>query len=93
MLDRYFYTFHNPAGNRFVRGGGSFPDVQTVDIPLRGAPAWAVGYAMETAVWHVVLDNGDLQVVEVAPDGAARTLTFEPGWFAPACSRPWWASR
>ncbi|MYD10429.1 MAG: hypothetical protein F4X02_10345 [Chloroflexi bacterium] len=84
MLDRYFYTFHNPAGNRFVRGGGRFPDVQAIDIPLRGAPAWAVGYAMETAVWHVVLRNGDLQVVEVAPDGAARTLTFESGWFAPA---------
>lgn len=84
MLDRYFYTFLNPAGNRFARGGGRFPEVQTVDIPLRGAPAWAVGYAMETAVWHVVLRNGDLQVVEVAPDGAARTLVYQPGWFAPA---------
>lgn len=81
MLDRYFYTFHNPAGNHFARGQGSFPDVRTVDIRLRGAPAWAVGYAMETAVWHVVLDSGDLQVVEVALDGAARTLAYQPGWF------------
>ncbi len=81
MLDRYFYTFHNPAGNRLARGAGSFPDVITIDIPLRGAPAWAVAYAMETAVWHIVLADGGLQVVEVDPDGAARTLAYEPGWF------------
>jgi hypothetical protein len=36
---------------------------------------------METAVWHVVLENGDLQVVEVAPDGQARTLAWQPDWF------------
>ena len=81
LLDRYFYTYHNPAGNHVVRGRGSFPEVQTIDVPLRGVPAWAVGYAMETAVWHVVLENGDLQVVEVAPDGAVRTLAYQPGWF------------
>ena len=81
MLDRYFYTFHNPAGNHFVRGQARFPDVMTVDVPLRGLPAWAVGYAMETAIWHVVLENGDLQVIEVAPDGAAQTLAYETGWF------------
>lgn len=83
MLDRYFYTFHNPAGNRFVRGAGSFPDVIAVDVALRGRPAWAVGYAMESALWHVVLESGDLQVIEVALDGAARTLAFETLWFAP----------
>lgn len=82
MLDRYFYTFHNPAGNRALRGSGRFPDVLTVDVPLRGVPAWAVGYAMETAVWHVVLRDGTLQVIEVAPDGAARSLAYAPGWFA-----------
>jgi len=81
LLDRYFYTFHNPAGNHFVRGQGSFPDVLTVDIPLQGRPAWAIGYAMETAVWHVLLENGDLQVIEVTPDGAAQTLAHQPGWF------------
>lgn len=81
MLDRYFYTFHNPAGNHFARGRGSFPDVRTVDVPLRGVPAWAVGYAMETAIWHVVLDSGALQVVEVAADGEPRTLAYQPGWF------------
>ena len=81
MLDRYFYTCHNPAANHFVRGRGSFPHVMTIDVPLRGLPAWAVGYAMDTAVWHVVLQNGDLQVVEVAPDGTSQTLAFEAGWF------------
>ncbi len=81
LLDRYFYTYHNPAGNHFVRGQGSFPDVKTVDVPLRGAPAWAVAYAMETAVWHVVLENGALQVIEVAPDGRAQTLAYQPNWF------------
>ena len=81
MLDRYFYTFHNPAGNRFVRGSGTFPNVMTVDIPLHGVPVWAVGYAMESAVWHVVLEGGDLQVVEVLSDGTAQTLFYEIGWF------------
>lgn len=81
MLDRYFYTFHNPAGNRFVRGSGSFPHVIAIDIPLRGIPIWAVGYAMETAIWHIVLADGALQVVEVAPGGLARTLAFQAGWF------------
>ena len=84
MLDRYFYTYHSPAGDRFVRGRGTFPDVLAVDVPLHGAPAWAVGYAMETAVWHIVLRDGDLQVVEVSPAGDARTLAYEPGWFAGA---------
>lgn len=81
MLDRYFYTFHNPAGNRFVRGSGTFPNVMTVDILLHGVPVWAVGYAMESGVWHVVLEGGDLQVVEVLSDGTAQTLAHEIGWF------------
>ncbi len=84
LLDRYFYTYHNPAGNRMVRGSGGFPDVQTIDAPLGGIPAWAVGYAMETAIWHVVMRNGDLQVVEARPDGIAQTLAYEKGWFAGA---------
>ena len=81
MLDRYFYTYHNPAGNHFLRGAGTFPDVFALDVPLRGLPVWAVGYAMESAVWHVVLEGGDLQVIEVESGGAARTLAFEAGWF------------
>ena len=81
MLDRYFYTFHNPAGNRFLRGAGSFPHVIAIDIPLRGQPIWAVGYAMETAIWHIVLAGGHLQVVEAELDGRARTLAYQPGWF------------
>ena len=84
LLDRYFYTFHNPAGNRFVRGSGAFPDGIAVDVALRGRPAWAVGYAMETAVWHVVLESGDLQVIEIESGGTARTLAYETGWFARA---------
>ncbi len=81
MLDRYFYTYHNPAGNHFARGVGAFPAVRAIDVPLRGLPVWAVGYAMETAVWHVVLAGGDLQVVEVDLAGEARTLAFEAAWF------------
>ena len=84
LLDRYFYTFHNPAGNRLVRGSGSFPDVIVIDVPLTGVPAWAVAYAMETAIWHVVMDNGDLQVIEVTPTGTANTLAIEQGWFTGA---------
>ena len=84
MLDRYFFTYHNPAGNRFLRGNGSFPDVIAVDVALRGRPLWAVGYAMETAIWHIVLEGGHLQVVEATLDGDARTLAYETGWFAEA---------
>lgn len=84
MLDRYFYTYHNPAGNRLVRGSGTFPDVDVIDIPLSGIPAWAVAYAMETAIWHVVMRNGDMQVIEVSPSGSARSLATEHGWFAGA---------
>jgi hypothetical protein len=81
LLDRYFYTFHNPTGNHFARGSGTFPDVDVIDIPLQGTPAWAVAYAMETAVWHIVMENGDLQVVEVPPNNTANILGFEPAWF------------
>lgn len=81
MLDRYFYTYHNPAGDHFLRGRGTFPDVVTIDIELGGSPLWAVGYAMETAVWHVVLAGGHLQVIEVTPDGDSRTLAYEAAWF------------
>ncbi len=81
LLDRYFYTFHNPAGNRLVRGSGSFPDVEMYDIQLQGTPAWAVAYAMETAIWHVVMENGDLEVIEVQPNETVQSLGFQPNWF------------
>ena len=81
VLDRYFYTFHNPTGNHFVRGSGTFPDVDVIDVPLQGTPAWAIAYAMETAVWHVVMDDGALQVIEVEPNNTATSLGFEPTWF------------
>ena len=84
MLDRYFYTFHNPAGSHLLRGRGSFPDVEVIDIPLRGKPAWAVAYAMESAVWHIVMENGDLQIVELQPNGMVGATGFQPGWFAAA---------
>jgi len=84
VLDRYFYTYHNPAGNHFLRGRGRFPKVRVVDIALRGRPVWAVGYAMESAIWHVVLADGALQVIEVTLDGQARALAYEAGWFAGA---------
>ncbi len=82
--DRYFFTSHRMDGNRLIDGQGTFPDVITVDIPLRGRPAWAVGYAMQTAIWHVVMDNGDLQVVDVTMEGSGNSLAFEASWFAPA---------
>lgn len=81
LLDRYFYTFHNPAGNRIVRGSSTFPDVNVYDIQLQGTPAWAVAYAMETAIWHVVMDNGDLEVIEALPNGTVQSLGFQAGWF------------
>ncbi len=81
LLDRYFYTFHNPAGNHFVRGSGTFPNVDVIDIPLQGTPAWAVAYAMETAIWHVVMNDGALQVIEVDHTNIGASLGFESAWF------------
>lgn len=81
LLDRYFYTFHNPTGNHVVRGSGTFPDVDVIDVPLQGTPAWAIAYAMETAVWHVTMDDGALQVIEVEPNNNATSLGFESTWF------------
>lgn len=45
-LDRYFYTYHNPAGDHLLRGGGTFPDVATVDVKLR---VWLPHSASENA--------------------------------------------
>lgn len=81
LLDRYFYTFHNPTGNHVVRGSGTFPDVDVIDVPLQGTPAWAIAYVMETAVWHVTMDDGALQVIEVEPNNNATSLGFESTWF------------
>jgi len=81
LLDRYFYTFHNPTGNHVVRGSGTFPNIAEIDVPLQGRPAWAVAYAMETAVWHVTMDDGALQVIEVEPNNVAHSLGFESTWF------------
>jgi len=87
LSDQYFYTYHQASGNRLVEGAGTFPQVETVDIQLDGTPTWIVSDDTNTAVWHVALEDGSLQIIEMRPvisgEQAPQTAGIMPGWFAP----------
>jgi hypothetical protein len=68
---QFFYTYHQPSGNRIVEGTGAFPNVPGYDISLQTIPAWVVGAAVEGDIprWLVRdLTAGVLQIVR--PEGA-----------------------
>lgn len=83
MQDEFFYTYHRADGSRLIEGTGSFPAVRALDVALSGRPAWVVGYAANTAAWHVVLENGDLELVEMPYGGQPALIGRQAGWFAP----------
>lgn len=78
------YTHQRADGNRLVSGKGTFPDVDTTDIPLAGAPRWVVAARVEQgAAWVVVLASGDVQAFLV--DGASVTpAAVEPTELSPS---------
>jgi len=87
MSDAYFYTYHQADGNRIVKGLGSFPQVQTFDVQLDGTPVWVVGDDTNTTIWHVALQDGSLQMIEIRPvlsgDQEPQSVGVMPQWFAP----------
>ena len=85
LQDRYFYTYHQASGNRVIDGQGTFPNVRVVDVPLSGVPSWAVGYAIYTSVWHIVLEDGTLEIIELdeSLQSVAQKIQ-QPDWFASA---------
>lgn len=59
---RYTFTHVNPDGNRLIGGHGTFPNINPVDIPLDGTPAWVIGAELDGGIlWIAVLDDGRTQ--------------------------------
>lgn len=60
------YTYHSQDGNRWVEGKGTFPEAETIDIPLDGVARWlAVVPYREGSLWVVVLEEGGVQAFSV----------------------------
>lgn len=77
---QFFYTYHQPSGNRIIEGTGTFPDIPGYDINLQTIPAWVVGAAVEGDIprWLVRdLTAGVLQIVR--PEGADIPGLVPPG--------------
>lgn len=69
------YTFGRATGNRVASGRGALPDVDPVDVPLGGTPAWVVGTAVpDGSLWAVALEDGRL-LVHVVRDATAERTT------------------
>jgi len=79
----YGITNQNPDGNRWVQGHGRLPDVEPMDIPLDGTPAWVVGAAMgEGSLWVVALEDGRIQAFQVVKRNILE-FSIEPGILKP----------
>lgn len=62
MLEQeYFYTYHQVTGNRFIEGGGTFPNVTSQDIEVDAMPLWILGIGDS---WHVMMEDGQLSKIE-----------------------------
>lgn len=63
LMPQFFYTNHQPTGNRFIEGSGTFPDIVTYDaeFSVEGSsaqtPVWLVGKSGENPSWYVVSAN------------------------------------
>lgn len=75
------YTYQQADGNRFVRGNGVLPYVQSFDVQLNMIPLWVVGapLANGNSLWVVTLANGEVQAFEASPNGisARADLLFD----------------
>lgn len=73
------YTYQQADGNRFVKGNGSIPYVQSFDIKLNMIPLWVVGAPLENgnSLWVVTLANGEVQTFEASPNGINARLDLE----------------
>lgn len=89
-LDHVYYTYHQPSGNRFVEGTGTFPSVAVQDYSLDDVPLWVVAVPLDTEgsvqdmAWTTVLRSNRLQaglrsdpelaLLETPPISAATPL-------------------
>ena len=85
----YAYTYHQPTGNRFIEGSGTFPDVQTIDYQLEPLelPLLISGIPFShgnTIFWQVIGSENlrsifvDRDPVSVFPVGLPQPLTPTP---------------
>lgn len=51
-------TYHQPSGNRFVEGAGSFPNVNSLDYRLPGTPIWLLVTPEDPYLIHAILEDG-----------------------------------
>jgi hypothetical protein len=55
-------TQHTLIGNRWVKGTGTQPDHQMLDLTLDGTPVWLVAAPLEEgSIWFVTLEDGSSQ--------------------------------
>ena len=73
------YTYQQADGNRFVRGDGVLPFVQSFDVQLNMIPLWVVGapLANGNSLWVVTLANGEVQAFEASPNGISARFDLE----------------
>lgn len=88
-LVSYGYTNQRADGNRLVKGVGSLPDSQYVDVPLNGIPLWLVSANMNpdiidhsSTIWTVILDNGAVQSFALE-NGLVREIPAPPSPVSP----------
>ena len=76
----YAYTYHQPTGNRFVAGQGTFPQVTVVDYALENedVPVMVTGtpfFRGETVFWQIVGVRNSVSGVETRiEDGSVSTF-------------------
>jgi hypothetical protein len=73
-MPQFFYTYHQPTGNRFIEGRGTFPDVVSYDaeFSIEGSslqtPLWLVGKSGENPLWYAIGTNSPA-VLSLSDDG------------------------
>jgi hypothetical protein len=71
-------TYHQADGNRLVDGIGHLPQLEPLDIPLSGEPAWISALPYEDGVlWTAVLADGAAQAFTVV-DRQVTEASIEP---------------
>lgn len=70
----FYTTYHQPTGNRFIGGSGSFPNVTAQDYDLPGIPNWVIG---TESGWVVTTEDG--RVWNIRQDVTQRPETLPSG--------------
>jgi hypothetical protein len=66
------YTYNRMDGNRYVSGSANLLESEPVLIQLNGTPLWLAAAAYQDGtVWAAALENGEIQVFIVSPEGVS----------------------